>query len=731
MLSSLSPGPSPPSQPSGQDDSTPPSPDDHGPKSDTEQPVDDASVPETPEISETLTDPTNPPISSPPQSPLSQHTVTSTLLSQSHTVPASPDATLSHSVLSQSPEYVIWSRRPTNPSSAPGIIISPRARPPDNIRQKALDIALPHASPVSDSQEPLQQQETSSTLADLIDVPSSSATETTTTTPSAANTSVLTSPVSTSTSLSVAISSAPKAAQDTESALAVTTQVETVPLPSEQPVIEVAPAADVTPSPPAPSSPPPSKPTLPKPSFASLLRQTGSTSSKPDALPKSSVVGFSVPAASSTFTAPSVPVTRKPELLTLLTSGPSNQPLMKIRPRGLVNTGNLCFANAVLQVLMYCPPFWNLFYELGRFLDGSSENGVSTSKTPLVDATIRFLREFIPKQKAAPEGKGKAVDRAYNAYREEEENIMDSFIPSYVYDALKEKKRFDHMRGGHQEDAEEFLGFYLDTLEEELLSIASSLQSKPAAEQTQSENSHDDAAEDGPWLEVGRRNRTAVTRTVKMAESPITRIFGGKFRSTLRVPHQKESVIFEDWRSLRLDIQRDQIHSIKDALSYISAPQSVQVTSVTRPGAILDATQTVHINSLPLILVLHLKRFLYDANAGGVAKVGKQVLFAPELEIGNDVVAPGHKIPSTRYKLFGVLYHHGSSALGGHYTLDVLHPNINHEHPRSTTKPREAWVRIDDELVSDVSPDVVFSPPERDDRCAYLLFYRRVGSART
>ena len=43
----------------------------------------------------------------------------------------------------------------------------------------------------------------------------------------------------------------------------------------------------------------------------------------------------------------------------------------------------------------------------------------------------------------------------------------------------------------------------------------------------------------------------------------------------------------------------------------------------------------MHIDSLPVILVLHLKRFLYDANAGGVAKVGKQVTFAPELEIGN------------------------------------------------------------------------------------------------
>lgn len=125
-------------------------------------------------------------------------------------------------------------------------------------------------------------------------------------------------------------------------------------------------------------------------------------------------------------------------------------------------------------------------------------------------------------------------------------------------------------QGGHQEDAEEFLGFYLDTLEEELLSIASSLQSKPSV--GQAESPQGDAGEDGLWLEVGKRNRTAVTRTVrfhhftsvlkpkhrhqvKTAESPITRIFGGKFRSTLRVPHQKESVVFEDWRSLRLDIQ--------------------------------------------------------------------------------------------------------------------------------------------------------------------------------
>jgi len=321
------------------------------------------------------------------------------------------------------------------------------------------------------------------------------------------------------------------------------------------------------------------------------------------------------------------------------------------------------------------------------------------------------------------------VDRygANGLVREEvEEDIMESFMPTYVHDALKEKKRFDHMRGGHQEDAEEFLGFYLDTLEEELLTLSSSL--NPQAPAPQNGSAATNNTQDG-WLEVGKRNRTVHTRTTKTVDSPITRIFGGKFRSTLRVPHQKDSVIEEDWRSLRLDIQRDTIHTIKDALVHISSPEPVQFTSVTRPGAILDASKQVHIESLPPILILHLKRFLYDANKGGVAKVGKQVTFTPELDLGPDVMAPSRKVHGARYRLFGAVYHHGLSASGGHYTLDVLHPNI--DMTASPAKPREGWIRIDDELVSDVRPDDVFSPAEKDDRCAYLLFYRRVGGPRT
>jgi ubiquitin carboxyl-terminal hydrolase 10 len=80
-----------------------------------------------------------------------------------------------------------------------------------------------------------------------------------------------------------------------------------------------------------------------------------------------------------------------------------------------------------------------------------------------------------------------------------------------------------------------------------------------------------------------------------------------------------------------------------------------------------------------------------------------------------------------RYTLNGVLYHHGTSASGGRYTVDVLHQNA-HE------SSGEAWVRIDDDIVSAVGHEEVFGRDDSDgmdDRCAYLLFYRRTASTPT
>ena len=46
-----------------------------------------------------------------------------------------------------------------------------------------------------------------------------------------------------------------------------------------------------------------------------------------------------------------------------------------------------------------------------------------------------------------------------------------------------------------------------------------------------------------------------------------------------------------------------------------------------------EASQQVVIEALLPVLVLHLKRFFYDAAARGVVKICKPVQFSPEVEI--------------------------------------------------------------------------------------------------
>lgn len=59
-----------------------------------------------------------------------------------------------------------------------------------------------------------------------------------------------------------------------------------------------------------------------------------------------------------------------------------------------------------------------------------------------------------------------------------------------------------------------------------------------------------------------------------------------------------------------------------------------------------------------------------------------------------------------------VVYHHGNSATGGHYTTDVFHIGLN------------GWLRIDDQTVKVINQyQVLKQTPERT---AYLLYYRRV-----
>lgn len=273
---------------------------------------------------------------------------------------------------------------------------------------------------------------------------------------------------------------------------------------------------------------------------------------------------------------------------------------------------------------------------------------------------------------------------------------------------------------GHQQDAEEFLGFLLEELHEECAkvvraSISTSTSGastptngpmSPTGEISQSTT----ASSDSGWLEVGPRQKAAVTRSsgAIVTESPITKIFGGKIRSELRVPGMKTSVTLEPYQPLQLDIGSPHINNIVDALQGLTKSETLHGDFSSPRGSDVTATKQVFLETLPPVLILHLKRFQYD-NTGGTQKIWKKVGYPLELEIPKEVFPP-HKrggivahggLP--RYSLIGVVYHHGKNASGGHYTVDVRRQ-----------EGRE-WIRLDDTIIRRVrSEDVAEGGSEED-----------------
>ncbi|RKP10673.1 hypothetical protein THASP1DRAFT_12520 [Thamnocephalis sphaerospora] len=322
-----------------------------------------------------------------------------------------------------------------------------------------------------------------------------------------------------------------------------------------------------------------------------------------------------------------------------------NAPL--IQPRGMLNSKNTCYMNAILQPLGHCPPFFNLFRDVGRLVAHSFN-----SKTPLVDSMYSLRNAFATLELGEP------------------------FAPEYIYETLRQQKKFDSLRG-RQEDADEFLGSLLDALHEEF--VASS---KGAADSGDAEDSADS------WLEVGKKQKTCQTRTMDMVESPVSKMFWGRIRSVLQRTGSRDSATLEPFRSLHLDISSAGVNSIGDALANLTSVEELD-GMMGIDGSMIRTTKQSLLEKLPPVLVLHLKRFHYDPVAG-IQKLRRRIAYDMQFRVRSEMVAPALRGKLPEYTLIGVVYHHGMYAAGGHYTCDVRRQNGQ-------------WIRMDDTSMQPVS----------------------------
>lgn len=384
--------------------------------------------------------------------------------------------------------------------------------------------------------------------------------------------------------------------------------------------------------------------------------------------------------------------------------GGAEKHIVFLEPRGLINTGNMCYMNSVLQVLMFCSPFY-------EFLDQVSKRAVHSFKsdTPLLDAMVMFMHEYKVIKSASSDEQLRKIVRS-----EEIDRYGEPFTPEFVYEAIRQLSRFASMRRGHQQDAEEFLGFLLQSLDDEcniVINNASQTASQVATSETASV---DDAADPtGDWLEVGRKQRAAVTRSSgSNLSTPITKIFGGLLRSEFRVPGLKDSITTEPYQPLQLDIGSPDVRNVVDALRGLTRPERLQGNFNSPRGKDIVATKQVFIETLPPVLILHLKRFQFDAE-GGTIKIWKNIGYPLELEIPREALSrQARQTMGTsgmpKYRLISVVYHHGKNASGGHYTVDVRRQD-----------GRE-WLRLDDTVLRRVPSDEVASSgadvPAKDTR---------------
>ncbi|KAL7046767.1 hypothetical protein ACKWTF_002707 [Chironomus riparius] len=262
---------------------------------------------------------------------------------------------------------------------------------------------------------------------------------------------------------------------------------------------------------------------------------------------------------------------------------------------GLVNFGNTCYSNSVLQALYFCKPFRDkvLEYKL------KNKRNKETLLTCLADL---FYSIATQKKK------------------------VGSIAPKkFIARLRKEKEEFDNYM---QQDAHEFLNFLINHINEIIL-----------AERNQGKVKASTAGvsitENGSTLTNNNNSpNTATTEPTWVHE-----IFQGVLTSETRCLNC-ETISSKDENFFDLQVDVDQNTSITHCLRCFSNTETLCSDNKFKCDnccSYQEAQKRMRVKKLPMILALHLKRFKYMEQYNRHIKVSHRVVFPLELRLFNTV----------------------------------------------------------------------------------------------
>ncbi|KAG5185470.1 hypothetical protein JKP88DRAFT_354191 [Tribonema minus] len=390
--------------------------------------------------------------------------------------------------------------------------------------------------------------------------------------------------------------------------------------------------------------------------------------------------------------------------------------------RGMVNTGNTCYRLAVLQSLLACAPLAEAV--LARPARRLLAAPAAAEHVPTWTALAQFWREFWGIGAA---NAGKAVN-PQDTLRQ----VLGSFRGAVA---------------GEQEDAEEFLAYFLGKLHDEVERLV-----KKQAKDAEQHAVLQQAAVDDEWQEVGRGgvaavvNRQAEARAAAV-ESVITRVFHGTLRSeashTSQLGRAPLSVMVEPFHCLQLPVPPPDAPPARPPAggSYRGAPHRPpplqleamlaaffggEVLEGVRGGGrgVVRAQRQSALESLPRVLTLQLKQYAFHRAHGTALRTGRPIAYPLELRIPDAHLGAKARSDAAKrgrtYRLFAVVLHYGAAgaaASSGHYTALVRRGGGG--------GGGDVWYDCDDRVITPIDEADVLSPRHAHGAAPYLLFYQR------
>merc|ERR1711973_408704 len=278
---------------------------------------------------------------------------------------------------------------------------------------------------------------------------------------------------------------------------------------------------------------------------------------------------------------------------------------------GLVNFGNTCYSNSVLQALYFCRPFRE------KVLEYKAKNK-RTKETLLTCLADLFYSIVTQKRKVGTIAPKKFIARL-----------------------RKEKVEFDNYM---QQDAHEFLIFLINHINEIIVGEQGANQSL-------------------------LNNPKSKTPEPEGENSPtcINEIFQGILTSETRCLNC-ETVTSKDEEFCDLSIDVDQNTSVTSCLRNFSSTETLCSDNKFKCdtcSSYQEAHKRMRVKKLPTILALHLKRFKYVEQYNRHIKVSHRVVFPLELRLFN--TSDDAVNPDRMYDLVAVVIHCGSGPNRGHY----------------------------------------------------------------